>query len=41
MLKELLKDNHLVKISDSDGYHIQGLKNSSKHLTPIAKQRLY
>ena len=39
-LKELLKENHLVKISDGDGYHIQGLKNSSKHMTPIAKQRL-
>jgi hypothetical protein len=39
-LKELLKDNHLVKISDGDGYHIQGLKNSSKHLTPLAKKRL-
>ena len=39
-LKDLLTEKHLVKISDGDGYHIQGLKNSSKHLTPIAKQRL-
>ena len=39
-LNKLLKEDYLAKISDSDGYHIQGLKNSSRHLTPIAKQRL-
>ncbi len=39
-LNQLLKEDYLTKISDSDGYHIQGLTNSSKHLTPLAKQRL-
>ena len=39
-LKEYLQENQLVPISDCKGYHIQRLGHSSKHLTPLAKQRL-
>ena len=39
-LKEYLDENQLVPISDGKGYHIQRLGHSSKHLTPLAKQRL-
>lgn len=39
-LKEYLQENQLVPISDRKGYHIQRLGHSSKHLTPLAKQRL-
>ena len=39
-LREYLEENQLVPISDYKGYHIQSLGHSSKHLTPLAKQRL-
>ena len=39
-LKASLNEDHLVMVADSEGYHIQGLQKSSKHLTPLAKQRL-
>ena len=39
-LKEYLDEHQLVPISDHKGYHIERLGHSSKHLTPLAKQRL-
>ena len=39
-LRAYLEENQLVTISDHKGYHIQSLGHSSKHLTPLAKQRL-
>ena len=39
-LRAYLEEKQLVTISDHKGYHIQSLGHSSKHLTPLAKQRL-
>jgi hypothetical protein len=39
-LNDFLRRKRLVSVGDGDGYYIQYLSSSSKHLTPIAKKRL-
>jgi hypothetical protein len=39
-LNSFLNRNRLVVVGDADGYFIQNLTSSSKHLTPVAKKRL-
>jgi len=39
-LTDFLLRKRLVLVDEADGYYIQNLTSSSKHLTPIAKKRL-
>jgi hypothetical protein len=39
-LNVFLAKKRLVEVDDADGYFIQHLASSSKHLTPVAKRRL-
>jgi hypothetical protein len=39
-LTNFLRRKRLVLVDEADGYYIQNLTSSSKHLTPIAKKRL-
>ena len=39
-LNSLLSRKRLLEVGESDGYYIQNLTSSTKHLTPIAKKRL-
>ena len=39
-LNNFLQRKRLVVVDEADGYYIQNLTSSTKHLTPIAKKRL-
>jgi hypothetical protein len=39
-LNSLLSRKRLLEVGESDGFYIQHLTSSTKHLTPIAKKRL-
>ena len=40
MLNDFLRRKRLVPVEEADGYYIQNLTSSTKHLTPLAKKRL-
>lgn len=40
ILNQFLQNKKIVEIEEGDGYYIQNLAHSSKHLTPLAYKRL-